>query len=154
MFQSKLDQNIRLKIMHLPMSWYDSKIFVVYRQFMGQLMSFHIQIQISLNATSNNCWLLQKIHECFCKDAWFNEWCSNIVHFQFVPKCHQWKFIPTKSWDKGFKPYIIGIKGYPLMPWLMILHKQIANAWHMILEALYNVWAKTFLGGTTKNITP
>jgi hypothetical protein len=40
------------------------------------------------------------------------------------------------------------------MPWLMILHKQIANAWHMILEALYNVWAKTFLGGTTKNITP
>lgn len=55
---------------------------------------------------------------------------------------------------KKVSNHYIGIKGYPLMPWLMILHKQITNAWHMILGALYNARAKTLLGGTIKNITP
>jgi hypothetical protein len=35
-------------------------------------------------------------------------------------------------------PYIIGDKGYPLWPWLMILHKQNANVQHTFLEAFYN----------------
>jgi len=37
------------------------------------------------------------------------------------------------------KPYLIGDKGYPLFPWLMIPYTQLANSHHIVLEALmYN----------------
>jgi hypothetical protein len=38
---------------------------------------------------------------------------------------------------EDIKPYIIEDKGYQLLPWLMMPHKQI-NVQHSILEALYN----------------
>jgi len=34
------------------------------------------------------------------------------------------------------KPYLIGDKGYPLFPWLMIPYTQFANSHHIVLEAL------------------
>jgi hypothetical protein len=34
-------------------------------------------------------------------------------------------------------PYSLGDKGYPLLPWLMTLHKEDGEA-HLILELLYN----------------
>jgi hypothetical protein len=39
--------------------------------------------------------------------------------------------------ESGIKPYIIVDKGYPLLPWLMILHKQ-GNVPCIILESLFN----------------
>jgi hypothetical protein len=55
--------------------------------------------------------------------------------------------------EENIKLYILGEKGYLLLPWLMIPHKQIANVHHIILEALYNkqlnaegVWLKMHLG--------
>jgi hypothetical protein len=40
---------------------------------------------------------------------------------------------------KGTKPYILGDKGYPILPWLLVLHKQI-NVKHTFLEALHIVF--------------
>jgi hypothetical protein len=40
--------------------------------------------------------------------------------------------------EKNIKPYILGDKSYPLLTWLMIPHKQVANVHHIVLEALYN----------------
>lgn len=39
--------------------------------------------------------------------------------------------------EYNIKPYIIGDKIYPLLPWLMIPHKQ-RNVWHIILGSLFN----------------
>jgi hypothetical protein len=41
-------------------------------------------------------------------------------------------------WKRKIKPYILGDKWYPLLPWFMILHKQIGNVPHIALEALFN----------------
>jgi len=38
---------------------------------------------------------------------------------------------------KGTKTYILGDKGYPILPSLMVLHKQI-DVRHIVLEALLN----------------
>jgi len=40
--------------------------------------------------------------------------------------------------EKEIKPCLITNKGYLLLPWLMILHKQFGNVQHTIFEALYN----------------
>ncbi len=37
-----------------------------------------------------------------------------------------------------FRPNIIGDKGYPLLPWFVIFHKQIVNVQHTILKTFYN----------------
>jgi hypothetical protein len=39
--------------------------------------------------------------------------------------------------EEGIKPYILGNKGYLLLPWLMVLFKQFANVCHIVLETLY-----------------
>lgn len=44
---------------------------------------------------------------------------------------------PNMSQD-NIRPYILGNKGYLLLPWLRILHKQNANVQHILLEAFYN----------------
>jgi hypothetical protein len=40
--------------------------------------------------------------------------------------------------QNDIRPYSLGNKGYPLLPWLMILHKQNANVQHIILKAFHN----------------
>jgi len=44
---------------------------------------------------------------------------------------HEWNL------HHGIKPYIIGDKGYSLLPWLMVPHKQI-RIWHFCAIRLYN----------------
>lgn len=39
--------------------------------------------------------------------------------------------------QKGIKPYIMGDKSYPLLPWLMALHKQL-KVHHIVFNVLYN----------------
>jgi hypothetical protein len=39
--------------------------------------------------------------------------------------------------QKGIKPYVLRDKGYPLLPWLMVPHKQIGVC-QIMLEILYN----------------
>jgi len=39
--------------------------------------------------------------------------------------------------QKGIKLYVLGDKGYPLLPWFMVSHKQIGVC-QIMLEALYN----------------
>ncbi len=39
--------------------------------------------------------------------------------------------------EEGIKPYILGNKGYLLLPGLMVLFKQFANVCHIVLETLY-----------------
>lgn len=38
---------------------------------------------------------------------------------------------------EGIKPYIIGNKGYPLLPWMMVPNKQ-TRVLHAMLETLFN----------------
>lgn len=40
--------------------------------------------------------------------------------------------------EEEIKPYLIINKGYLLLRWLMIPHKQFGNIQHSIIEALYN----------------
>jgi len=40
--------------------------------------------------------------------------------------------------EEGIKLHILGDKGYPLLPWLMVLLKQFGNVCHIVLETLYN----------------
>jgi hypothetical protein len=40
--------------------------------------------------------------------------------------------------EKRIKTYLIANKGYPLLSWLMIPHKQTNNIQHIVLEVLYN----------------
>lgn len=47
--------------------------------------------------------------------------------------------------EKKFELYILGDKGYPLLPWVMVRHKQVSNACHIILEVLYNKHFNTFV---------
>jgi hypothetical protein len=35
-------------------------------------------------------------------------------------------------------PYLFGNKGYLLLPWFRIIHKQNANVQHILLKAFYN----------------
>lgn len=46
-------------------------------------------------------------------------------------------FEPNTGTD-GIHPYLLGDKDYPLLPWLMVPHKQFAAAQHIVLETLYN----------------
>jgi hypothetical protein len=47
--------------------------------------------------------------------------------------------------EKKIKLYILGDKGYLLLPWVMVRHKQVGNACHIILEVLYNKHFNTFV---------
>ena len=38
----------------------------------------------------------------------------------------------------GFSPYLIGNKGYPLLPWLMTPHWEVPNAARSFVDRLYN----------------
>jgi hypothetical protein len=38
---------------------------------------------------------------------------------------------------QGIRPYIFGDKGYPFLPWLMVLHKQVGIC-NTIFEMLFN----------------
>ncbi len=40
--------------------------------------------------------------------------------------------------EEEIKPYILGDKGYLLLPWLMVLLKQFDNVCHIVLETLHN----------------
>jgi hypothetical protein len=42
----------------------------------------------------------------------------------------------TRS-QNGIPPYLLGNKGYPLLPWLMTLHKEDGEV-HSVLQLLYN----------------
>jgi hypothetical protein len=44
--------------------------------------------------------------------------------------------------EEGIKHYLIANKGYLLLPWLMIPHKQTKSIQYIVLEALYNkhIW--------------
>jgi hypothetical protein len=39
--------------------------------------------------------------------------------------------------QKGIKPSIMGDKSYPLLPWLMVSHKQL-KVHHIVFDDLYN----------------
>jgi hypothetical protein len=39
--------------------------------------------------------------------------------------------------EEEIKPYLIVDKLYPLLPWLMIPHRQYGNIRHIVLEELY-----------------
>jgi hypothetical protein len=39
--------------------------------------------------------------------------------------------------QKGIKLYIMGDKSYPLLPWLMVSHKQL-KVHHILFDVLYN----------------
>jgi hypothetical protein len=63
---------------------------------------------------------------------------SRILKFSTFYKQATYKVLfSLECGQEGVKTYIIEDKGYPLLPWLMISHKQIGMR-HTILESLYN----------------
>jgi hypothetical protein len=53
------------------------------------------------------------------------------------PKTTWGNFFNELGLHKGIKLYIIGNKGYPLLPWMMVPHKQ-TRVFHSMLETLFN----------------
>lgn len=51
---------------------------------------------------------------------------------------HHGLFHFDHGFQNGIYPYIIGDKGYPLLPWLVIPHKHNATTKHTLLKAFYN----------------
>jgi hypothetical protein len=56
---------------------------------------------------------------------------------QSIKKQHERNFFNELDLHESIKPYIIGNKGYPLLPWMMVPHKQI-GVLHFMLETLFN----------------
>jgi hypothetical protein len=65
----------------------------------------------------------------------------NDAHILQISSLHQKAtngyLVQIDQGENGIKPYIIVDKGYPLLPWLMIFHKQ-GNVRCTILELLFN----------------
>ncbi len=96
-----------------------------------------LQIQGIFYAIVSNCWSQETIYGHFCWHVWFNEWLKSVAFIFSLSKCYTRRSFPWKKFASWHQPYIIGDKGYPLLPWLMVPHKQNA-IWHSMLQALYN----------------
>jgi hypothetical protein len=53
------------------------------------------------------------------------------------PKTTWGNFFNELDLHKGIKLYVIGNKAYPLLPWMMVPHKQ-TGVLHSMLETLFN----------------
>lgn len=131
------------------MWWLDSKPFMVFHQSMARLMSlryiFRNHKWLSLETTplsnlkcttcSSKLLLIKwkKIPDLFVgmpssmNDAWILQ-ISNLYD-----KDMDGDLFRMVQGEKKFKLYILGDKGYLLVPWVMVCHKQVSNACHVIL---------------------
>ncbi len=63
---------------------------------------------------------------------------TQVLHLFLIYQKVKWgNLFNEHDAHEGIKFYVIGDKGYTLMPWLMVLHKQ-TRIWHTILKTLFN----------------